>query len=107
MGTGEVTRYLGNYGSGRVAKAALFGPIPSFLLRTNDNPLGVPQSVFDGFKETIKADRYAWFKFFFGQFLQCRQAPPRPHHRRGVERQFSPWRPVRPLTPPSLAYRPG
>jgi non-heme chloroperoxidase len=68
MGTGEVTRYLGTYGSDRVSKAALFGPIPPFLLQTDDNPLGVPQSVFDGFKETIKKDRYAWFKFFFDNF---------------------------------------
>src|SRR5208283_6142132 len=50
MGTGEVTRYLGTYGSERVTKAALFGPIPPFLLQTEDNPKGVPQSVFDGFK---------------------------------------------------------
>jgi non-heme chloroperoxidase len=68
MGTGEVTRYLGAYGSGRVAKAALFGPIPPFLLQTDDNPKGVPQSVFDGFKQTITQDRYAWFKFFFDNF---------------------------------------
>src|SRR6202022_564133 len=31
MGTGEVTRYLGTYGSGRVAKAVLMGTIPPFL----------------------------------------------------------------------------
>jgi len=68
MGTGEVTRYLGTYGSDRVAKAALFGPIPPFLLQTEDNPKGVPQSVFDGFMETIKKDRYGWFKFFFDNF---------------------------------------
>jgi non-heme chloroperoxidase len=68
MGTGEVTRYLGTYGSDRVAKAVLFGPIPPFLLQTDDNPLGVPQSVFDGFKETITKDRYAWFKFFLDNF---------------------------------------
>ncbi len=68
MGTGEVTRYLGTYGSERVAKAALFGPIPPFLLQTADNPKGVPQSVFDGFKATITKDRYAWFKFFFDNF---------------------------------------
>src|SRR6202047_4535535 len=37
MGTGEVTRYLGTYGSDRVAKAALFGPIPPFFLQTEDN----------------------------------------------------------------------
>ncbi|MEA2588473.1 MAG: non-heme chloroperoxidase, partial [Actinomycetota bacterium] len=68
MGTGEVTRYLGTYGSDRVAKAALFGPIPPFLLQTGDNPKGVPQSVFDGFMDMIKKDRYAWFKFFFDNF---------------------------------------
>jgi non-heme chloroperoxidase len=68
MGTGEVTRYLGTYGSERVAKAMLFGPIPPFLLQTGDNPQGVPESVFDGFKDTIHKDRYAWFKFFFDNF---------------------------------------
>jgi non-heme chloroperoxidase len=55
MGTGEVTRYLGNYGSERVEKAVLFGPIPPFLLLTDDNPEGVPQSVFDGIEEEISA----------------------------------------------------
>ena len=42
MGTGEVTRYLGTYGSAGVRKAALFGVIPPFLLKTDDNPQGVP-----------------------------------------------------------------
>jgi non-heme chloroperoxidase len=46
MGTGEVTRYLGKYGSGRVRKAALLGAIPPFLLKTDDNPEGVDGSVF-------------------------------------------------------------
>ncbi|MEA2505184.1 MAG: non-heme chloroperoxidase [Actinomycetota bacterium] len=68
MGTGEVTRYLGTYGSDRVTKAALFGPIPPFFLQTEDNPKGLPQSVFDGFMDMIKKDRYAWFKFFFDNF---------------------------------------
>ena len=68
MGTGEITRYLGTYGSDRVTKAALFGPLPPFLLQTDDNPLGVPQSVFDGFEKMITTDRYAWFKFFFDNF---------------------------------------
>src|SRR6202050_3075878 len=69
MGTGEVTRYLGTYGSARVAKAALFGPIPPFLLQTDDNPLGIPQSVFDDFEDTITKDRYSWFKFFLDNFF--------------------------------------
>jgi len=41
MGTGEVSRYLGKYGSARVRKAVLFGAIPPFLLKTDDNPEGV------------------------------------------------------------------
>jgi non-heme chloroperoxidase len=41
MGTGEVTRYLGSYGSARVSKTLLFGAIPPFLLKTDDNPEGV------------------------------------------------------------------
>src|ERR1700682_3642646 len=41
MGTGEVTRYLGSYGSARISKPALFGAIPPFLLKTADNPEGV------------------------------------------------------------------
>jgi non-heme chloroperoxidase len=38
MGSGEVVRYLGTYGSARVQKAALFGAIPPFLLKRDDNP---------------------------------------------------------------------
>jgi non-heme chloroperoxidase len=68
MGTGEVTRYVGRYGSAGVSKAALFGVIPPFLLQTEDNPKGVPGQVFDGIKEAIVADRYAYFDDFFANF---------------------------------------
>jgi non-heme chloroperoxidase len=68
MGTGEVTRYLGTYGSARVSKAMLLGVIPPFLLQTDDNPKGVPQDVFDGIMRTVLADRYAWFDNFLANF---------------------------------------
>jgi non-heme chloroperoxidase len=68
MGTGEVTRYLGTYGSAGVSRAALFGVIPPFLLQTDENPKGVPGSVFEGIKEAIVADRYAYFDSFFADF---------------------------------------
>jgi len=68
MGTGEVTRYLGTYGSARVAKAALLGAIPPFLLKTEDNPEGVDQAVFDGIKAAVVADRPAYFKDFLDNF---------------------------------------
>jgi non-heme chloroperoxidase len=68
MGTGEVTRYLGTYGSKRVRKAALFGAIPPFLLQTDDNPEGVDGKVFADIKTAIVRDRYAYFEDFFNNF---------------------------------------
>jgi non-heme chloroperoxidase len=68
MGTGEVTRYLATYGSGRVRKAALLGAIPPFLLKTADNPSGVEGEVFDGIKAAIVKDRYDYFEDFFNDF---------------------------------------
>ncbi len=68
MGTGEVTRYLGRYGSARVRKAVLMGAIPPFLLKTADNPEGVDQAVFDGIKAAVVADRPAYFKDFLDNF---------------------------------------
>ena len=68
MGTGEVGRYLGTYGSARVARAAFLGSLEPFLLKTDDNPDGVPQEVFDGLTEAVTADRYAFFTEFFKNF---------------------------------------
>jgi non-heme chloroperoxidase len=68
MGTGEVTRYLGAYGSERVARGVLVSPIPPFLLQTDDNPEGLPRSVFDGFMREAAADTPAWMKGFLDNF---------------------------------------
>jgi non-heme chloroperoxidase len=68
MGTGEVTRYLGTYGSTGVSKAVLLGVIPPFILETDDNPKGVSGEAFDGIKQAIVADRYAYFRDFFANF---------------------------------------
>jgi pimeloyl-ACP methyl ester carboxylesterase len=68
MGTGEVTRYLGAYGSARVAGGVLVSPIPPFLLQTGDNPEGLPGSLFDGFAQAAKADGPAWMKGFLDNF---------------------------------------
>jgi len=68
MGTGEVTRYLGSYGSARVAKGVLISPIPPYLLQADDNPDAVPGSVFDGFAAAAAADTPAWMKTFLDIF---------------------------------------
>ncbi len=68
MGTGEVARYLSRYGSHRVAKAVFIAPLQPFMLKTEENPAGVPQEVIDGMLEATKADRYAFFTGFFENF---------------------------------------
>jgi pimeloyl-ACP methyl ester carboxylesterase len=68
MGTGEVARYLRNYGSERVAKAAFLAMLQPYLLKTDDNPTGVDQAVFDGIRAAVTADRYAYFDDFYANF---------------------------------------
>jgi non-heme chloroperoxidase len=68
MGTGEVTRYLGAYGSARIARGVLISPIPPFFLQASDNPEGVPGSLFDGFVQAATADGPAWMKGFLDNF---------------------------------------
>jgi len=76
MGSGEVTRYLGSYGSARVRKAALFGAIPPYLLKTDDNLEGVDGDVFEQIKAAIATDRYAWFKDFLDNFYNTDKLMP-------------------------------
>ncbi|MET7814082.1 alpha/beta hydrolase [Streptomyces sp. NPDC005395] len=68
MGTGEVGRYLGTYGSARVAKAAFLASLEPFLLKTDDNPEGVDGGVFADIEQAVTADRYAYFTAFYQDF---------------------------------------
>ncbi len=68
MGTGELARYVTNHGHDRVAKLAFLASLEPFLVQRDDNPTGVPQEVFDGIAETARADRFAWFTQFYGDF---------------------------------------
>lgn len=67
MGTGEVARYLGSHGSGRVARAAFLGSLQPYLRQTEDNPAGAAPE-FDGLRSQAEADRFAWFDGFFENF---------------------------------------
>jgi len=72
MGTGEITRYLGQYGSARVAKGVLLSPLAPMLLKTGDNPEGVDGSVFEGIKALCAKDRPLWIKQFFDLFFNVK-----------------------------------
>jgi non-heme chloroperoxidase len=61
-GGGEVTRYIGCYGTKRVAKAVLIGAVPPLMLKTPANPGGLPIEVFDRIRANVIADRSQFFK---------------------------------------------
>jgi non-heme chloroperoxidase len=68
MGTGEIARYLGTFGSKRISRAVFIAPIPPFLLKTEDNESGVDASVFEGIKSAIVADRPLYIAEFIKNF---------------------------------------
>jgi non-heme chloroperoxidase len=61
-GGGEVARYIGRHGTGRVAKAGLISAVPPLMLKTDSNPGGLPISVFDGIRAGSIADRSQLYK---------------------------------------------
>ncbi|HEX5081074.1 MAG TPA: alpha/beta hydrolase [Blastocatellia bacterium] len=63
-GGGEVARYIGRYGTKRVAKAVLISAVPPLLLKTEKNPGGLPISAFDGIRDEIAGDRSQFYKDF-------------------------------------------
>ena len=68
MGTGEVTRYIGKYGTERVRKAVLIGTLGPYLVKAPDNPEGVDPGIFDSIRAAIKADRPAFLLEFLHNF---------------------------------------
>lgn len=60
-GGGEVARYIGRHGTKRVAKAVLLSAVPPLMLMTDNNPEGLPLSVFDGLRASTAANRAQFF----------------------------------------------
>ena len=71
MGGGEVARFLSRQGANRVSAAVLIGSVVPYMLKTDDNPDGVPQSAFDEMTAGMEKDRadfmQTFAKDFFGQ----------------------------------------
>jgi non-heme chloroperoxidase len=69
MGGGEVARFLTKQGKNRVTVAVLISSVVPYMLQTDDNPHGVPQSQFDAMTAGMKEDRAHFFKGFFKDFF--------------------------------------
>ena len=68
MGGGEVARYMGRHGGARVSKVAFVSSVTPYLLKTDDNPDGVDQSVFDEIMENLQKDRADFLQGFTKKF---------------------------------------
>ncbi|HCN92417.1 MULTISPECIES: alpha/beta hydrolase [unclassified Hyphomonas] len=60
-GGGVVARYVSQHGGDRAAKAVLIGAVPPLMLKTADNPDGIPMDVFDDFRRQLSDNRASFF----------------------------------------------
>lgn len=57
MGGGEVIRYIGRYGTSRLARVVLISPLSPLGLKTEVNPDGCPREIFDQIGAGVLMDR--------------------------------------------------
>ncbi|MGW0872130.1 alpha/beta fold hydrolase [Streptomyces sp. NPDC002740] len=88
-GGGEVARYLGRHGTGRVAKVVLLGAVTPLMLRTDANPEGLPIEVFDGIRAGVEADRSQFYWDLSESFYGFNR--PGAKASEGVRRAFWRW----------------
>jgi non-heme chloroperoxidase len=70
MGGGEVARYLGTYGSDRIAKAVFAGAVPPYLYKSDDNPDGgLDDATIKSFQAGVTGDRIAFLDDFTTGFF--------------------------------------
>lgn len=73
MGTGEVARYCATYGTQRVRSVGYLGGILPYLVKTEDNPSGIPGETFTTLSDTARADRFAFLAGFLENFYNADQ----------------------------------
>src|SRR6187200_2018207 len=88
-GGGEVARYIGRYGTKRVAKAVLMAAVPPIMLKSAANPEGLPMEVFDNMRSGLTKDRSQFYKDLAKQFYGANR--PGAKVSQGVLDQFWLW----------------
>jgi non-heme chloroperoxidase len=98
-GGGEIVHYAGRHGSARVAKLVLVSAVPPLMLRTDDNPEGLPLETFDVIRAGEVADRSQLYRDLAdGPFFGNKRSAPsgardRRRRSRTARRQGDPARP--------------
>lgn len=62
MGGGEIARYVGRHGTSKVSKIVLVSSVTPLMLKTANNPTGLPVSVFDEIRENVLKDRSQFYQ---------------------------------------------
>ena len=89
MGTGEITRYIGKYGTKRLRKAVLIGTLGPYLVKAPDNPEGLDPEVFEGVRAGIRADRPATLSEFLKNFYSVAGADGKRVSERVIEANWT------------------
>ncbi|WP_454666498.1 alpha/beta fold hydrolase [Acinetobacter calcoaceticus] len=61
-GGGEVAHYIARHGEENVAKAVLVSAVPPLMVKTENNPEGLPKEVFDDLQNQILTNRAQFFR---------------------------------------------
>src|SRR5690349_20696047 len=88
-GGGEVARYIGRHGTSRVAKAVLIAAVPPLIVKTENNPEGLPLELFDGIRASLMKDRSQAYRDFAVPFYGANR--PGAKVSQGVLDQFWLW----------------
>jgi len=88
-GGGEVARYIGRYGTKRVAKAVLVAAVPPIMLKSASNPEGLPMEVFDKLRSDLTKDRSQFYKDLAVLFYGANR--PGANVSQGILEQFWLW----------------
>jgi non-heme chloroperoxidase len=88
-GGGEVARYIGHYGTKRVAAAVLIAAVPPIMVKSASNPEGIPIEVFDGSRSALTKDRSQFYKDFALPFYGANR--PGANVSQGILDQFWLW----------------
>jgi non-heme chloroperoxidase len=69
LGTGELARYIGKYGTGRLKSCVFIESLAPSFVKSEENPKGVDQAGVDATRQAILDDRPAWLTGLLGDFL--------------------------------------
>lgn len=69
LGTGELARYVGVYGTERLKACVIIESLAPSFVKSEENPKGVDEAAVTSVQEAILADRFAWLTGLLADFL--------------------------------------